>query len=61
MLNGICTNKESVLENEMHDISFDFKIQTGRLNSNRKPDAKIIKKKKKKEGKKKRKKNENLR
>ena len=39
---------ESVLENEMHKILRDFKIQTHPLILTRRPDLKIINKKRKK-------------
>ena len=37
-------NPESALENEMHKILWDFKIQTDHLISTRRPDLVIIKK-----------------
>ena len=47
-------NPESVLENEMHKIFWDFEIQTDPLVSARQPDLVIVNKKKKKKKKKKR-------
>ena len=44
-------NPESVLENEMHKILRDFKIQTDHLIKARRPDLGIVKKKKKKKNK----------
>ena len=40
-------NSESVLENEVHKLLWDFEIQTDHLISARRPDIGIIKKKKK--------------
>ena len=40
-------NAESVLENEMHKILWDFKIQSDHLNSARRPDLVIVNNKKK--------------
>ena len=42
-------NIESVLENEMQKLPWDFEIQMDHLISARRPDRIIIKKKKKKE------------
>ena len=42
-------NPESVLENEMQKILWDFKIQTDHLISARRPDIVRVEKKKKKE------------
>ena len=42
-------NPESVLEDEMDKIPWDFEIQTGHLISARQPDQVIIKKEKKRE------------
>ena len=41
-------NPESILENEMHKILWDFEIQTDHLISARRSDQVIVKKKKKK-------------
>ena len=46
-------NPESVLENEMHKLLWDFEIQTDHQISARRPDLKIINKKKKKKKKRK--------
>ena len=45
-------NPESIRENEMHKIPFDFEIQTDHLISARQPDLVIVSKKKKKKKKK---------
>ena len=42
-------NSESVLENEMHKILWDFEIQTDHLISARRPDLVIVNNNKKKE------------
>ena len=39
-------NPESVQENEMHKLRWDFVIQTDQLNSARWPDREIVNKKK---------------
>ena len=44
---GYMQNPESVLENETHNILWDFEIQTDHLVSARLPDVVIVKKKKK--------------
>ena len=41
-------NPESVLENEMHNLLWDFEIQTDHLISTRRPDQVIVNKKKQK-------------
>ena len=38
-------NPESVLENETHKPPWDFEVQTGHLNSARRPDSEIANKK----------------
>ena len=42
---GITNNPESVLENEMHKLLWDFEMQTGHLISARRPHLIIINKK----------------
>ena len=53
-------NTESVLENEMPKILWDFEMQTAYLISARRPDLVIVKKKKKKKKERKREKEESL-
>ena len=46
--NGIGHKPESVVENEMHKVLWDFEIQTDHLSLARRPDLILINKKKKK-------------
>ena len=48
-------NSESILENEMHKILWDFEIQTDHLILARRPDQEIVDKEKKRKQKKKKK------
>ena len=52
-------NPESVLENEVHKVLWDYEIQTDHLISARQPDQVIVNKKRKKKKKKKKKKEGN--